>query len=277
MKYKRLYKSIILLNVTLGVIIVFLLFAFNISLINKSLNEVEGIWGVVIIISIRIILLSVMSFYVFNKWFNQEEQFISDIPHLFGLFLLLLTFGKALDLFWDLTYFRFDEEFVLFLLKVRFFIIILEFIPLMYLSIIMIFYALSLRERFKKLKNKKYTKKMTIRLLLIIVIIEIFAVIIAPDIFILGRILPFILIPSLLVIIYIFFFAYKHHRLSQVHPLIIAIGFLFYTVSSILRPVIQVIMGESAYYIILAETIDLFVFIIIFIGLIHEAKDKSDK
>ena len=271
MKYKRLYKSIILLSVTLGVIIVFLSFAFNISLINKSLNEVEGLWGVVIIISIRIILLSVMSFYVFNKWFKQEEQYMSDIPNLFGLFLLLLTFGKILDLFWDLTYFRFDEKFVLFLLKVRFLIIILELIPLMYLSIFMILYLLSLRERFKKLANKKYSDKLTIELLLVIVMIEIFAVVIAPDVFALSRILPFILIPSLIVIIYIFFIAYRHQRLSQVHPLIIAIGFLLYTISTILRSVIQVMMDESAKPIIISETIDLFVFIIIFIGLYMKA------
>jgi len=252
-----------------------LLFALNISLIIKSLNEIEGIWAAVIVISIRISLLTVMTFYVFNKWFKQENLYLSDIPHLFGLFLLLLTFGKLVDLFWNLTYFRFDEEFVLILLKIRYFIIILEFIPLMYLSIVMIFYSLSLRERFIKLRDRKYADKLTIRLLIVIALIEMFAVIMAPNVFILGRILPFILIPSLIVIIYIFFFAYKHKRLSEVHPLIIAFGFLLYTISSILRPLIQAMLGESMHalvmYIIIAEIIDLFVFIVIFIGLYLKA------
>ena len=148
MKHKKIYKLTLLLGITLGTIWAITLFTFNISAINKSLNEVEGIWGIVIILLIRISLLSGMTFYMFNRWFKQEKQYISDIPHLFGLFLLILTFGKVLDLFWDLTYFRFDNEYVLLLLKIRFFIIILEFIPLMYLSIVMIFYSLSLRDRF---------------------------------------------------------------------------------------------------------------------------------
>lgn len=267
MRHEKLYKFLLFLGITLGILMCIFLFAFNSSMIIQSINEIEGIWGIIIIISVRIILLSYMSFYVFNKWFKQEEQFLSDIPHLFGLFLLLLTFGKVLDLFWDLTYFRFDNEYVLLLLKIRFFIIILEFIPLMYLSIVMIFYSLSLRDRFNKLKNKKYSEKLTIRVLIIITIIEIIPIIMAPDVFILSRVLPIILIPSLIVIIYIFFFAYKHQRLSQIHPLLLAIGFLLYTISSIARVVIIALLGESANTIILAETIDLFVFIVIFIGL----------
>ena len=276
MKHKKIYKLTLLLGITLGIIWTITLYTFNISAINKSFNEVEGIWGVVIILLIRISLLSGMTFYMFNRWFKQEKQYISDIPHLFGLFLLILTFGKVLDLFWDLTYFRFNEEFVLFLLRVRYFIIILTFIPLMYLSILMILYSLSLREHFKKLKDENYRNKITIIILSIIVVIEMFAVIIAPDVFTLGRILPFILIPSLIVITYIFFFAYRHQRLSQVHPLIIAIGFLMYMISSILRPVTQAIIGESAYYIIVVEIVDLFVFIIIFIGLSMKANYSKD-
>ena len=275
MRYEKLYKFLLFLGITLGVLTCVLLYCVNISLIIKTLNEIEGLWAAILIILIRISLLSVMTFYVFNKWFKQENLYLSDIPHLFGLFLLLLIFGKLVDLFWNLTYFRFDEEFVLVLLKIRYFIIILEFIPLMYLSIVMLFYSLSLRERFIKLRDRKYADKLTIRLLIIIALIEMFAVIMAPNVFILGRILPFILIPSLIVIIYIFFFAYKHKRLSEVHPLIIAFGFLLYTISSILRPLIQAMLGESMHalvmYIIIAEIIDLFVFIVIFIGLYLKA------
>ena len=276
MKHKKIYKLTLLLGITLGFMWAITLYTFNISAINKSFNEVEGIWGVVIILLIRISLLSGMTFYMFNRWFKQEKQYISDIPHLFGLFLLILTFGKVLDLFWDLTYFRFNEEFILFLLKVRYFIIILTFIPLMYLSILMLLYSLSLREHFKKFKDENYRNKITIIILSIIVVIEMFAVIIAPDVFTLGRILPFILIPSLIVITYIFFFAYRHQRLSQVHPLIIAIGFLMYMISSIFRPVTQAIIGESAYYLIVVEIVDLFIFIIIFIGLYMKANYSKD-
>lgn len=280
LKHKKSYKIVLFLAVSLIILALITLFALNLSLIIKSLKEVEGIWGIVIILSIRISLLSGMTIFMFNRWFKQEEQFISDIPHLFGIFLLVLTVGKVFDLFWDLTYFRFDEEFVLLLLKIRYFIIILTFIPLMYLSIIMFLYSLSLRESFKKLNNENFKDRITITLLSIITIIEMLAIIMAPNVFILGRILPFILIPSLLVIAYIFYFAYKHQRLTQVHPLILSIGFLIYMISSIFRPVVQAILGETprglAYYLIVAETIDLIVFIVIFFGLYMKATYSKD-
>lgn len=279
MRHEKLYKYLLALGISLGLLTCVLLYYINISLIIKSLNEIEGLWTAVIVILFRISLLTMMTIYVFNKWFKQEKLYLSDIPHLFGLFLLLLTFGKLVDLFWNLTFFRFNQEFVLILLKIRYFIIILELLPLMYLSIVMLFYSLSLRERFIKLKDKKYVEKLTIRLLIIIAFIEMFAVIMAPNVFILGRVLPFILIPSLLVIIYIFFFAYKHKRLSEVHPLIIAVGFLLCTISSILRPLIQSMLGESlralVMYIIIVEIIDLFVFTVIFIGLYFKASYRE--
>ena len=279
MRYEKFYKYILALGISMGVLTCVSLYCMNISLIIKSLLEIEGIWMAVIVISIRISLLTIMTIYVFNKWFKQEKLYLSDIPHLFGLFLLLLTFGKVLDLFWNLTYFSFNQEFVLILLKIRYFIAILGLIPLMYLSIVMLFYSLSLREGFVKLNDKKYVDKLTISLLIIIALIEMFMVVMAPNVFILGRILPFILIPSLLVIIYIFFFAYKHKRLSEVHPLIIAIGFLLCTISSILRPLIQTMLGDSlralVMYIIIVEIIDLFIFIVIFIGLYMKASYRE--
>ncbi|MFW9998602.1 MAG: hypothetical protein ACFE9Q_01695 [Candidatus Hodarchaeota archaeon] len=67
--------------------------------------------------------------YLFGKWFKQEAQFLSDIPFLLELFFLILMFGKALDLFHDMTYFTFSEAVVLLLLKVRFFTIIFEVTP----------------------------------------------------------------------------------------------------------------------------------------------------
>jgi hypothetical protein len=82
-----------------------------------------------------------------------------------------------------------------------------------------------------------------------------------------GMLLPSIVIPSLLGIVYIFFLAYKLNRLSVVKPGILTIGFFLYLISNIFRPVMQNIIGEAASYIIIAETVDILVFLVIFIGL----------
>ena len=272
----RIYKFLLLLIIILGLVPLLLLYILYLREVKLGIAQIEGVWSVIIIILIRIGFLAVMSYYMFHRWFKQEEQYLSDIPFLFGLFLLFLTFGKILDLFWDLTFFIFDEEFVLFLLKIRFFIIILEMAPLVYLSINMILYLRSLRGSSIKIDDERQRNKITFKIMVLIVGIEIISVILAPNFTIIGILLPCIVIPSIAVIIWMFIFVYKHKRLSQVHPLIIAIGFIAWLISNIMRPLLQNIYGETTSYIFYAEIIDFFVFLIIFVGFILKAKYSED-
>jgi hypothetical protein len=258
-------KISIILSVILGFICVFFLYFINFPLIVKAFAEYEGAFEVVLTISIRIILLSIISFYLLNKWFKQEAQYLSDIPFLLGMFFLILLFGKVVDLLWDLTFFTFSDDLVLLFLKFRFFIIIFEVAPLIYLGFEIIFFRLE--DRFSKLNDKKFMNKLRLVLILVILSIESLVVIIAPNNTIMGMLLPYIVIPSLLGIVYIFFLAYRLNRLSVVKPGILTIGFLLYLISNIFRPIMQNILGEAASYIIVAETVDIFVFIVIFLGL----------
>ena len=82
-----------------------------------------------------------------------------------------------------------------------------------------------------------------------------------------GLLLPVILIPSLMGIVYIFYLAYKGDRLNVVKPKILTIGFLLYLFSNIFRPILPLIMGETPDYIIVVELIDLIIFIFIFFGM----------
>ena len=248
----------------MGIIGVLLLFLLNSSLIINALRDVEGLFQVTLIILIRIIILSITTFYLLKKWFKQEAQYFSDIPFLLSLFFLILTFGKAIDLFWDITFNVFNEDIVLLLLKIRFITIILEVAPLIYLGLEILFFRLE--DKFQKLRNKIFMNKLRFRMILLIVITELIVVILVPEYNILGTVLPLIVIPSLLGIVYIFFLAYRLNRLSVVKPKILTIGFFLYLISNILRPVIQNILGENASYISVAELIDIIVFIVIFLG-----------
>ena len=177
----------------------------------------------------------------------------------------LLTFGRTIDIFWDLTFFTFDDAFVLLLVKIRYFIIIFEVAPLIYLGFEIIFFKLE--DRFTKLKDKKFMNRLRTRIIAIIVGVESVTIIIVPNITLLGMVLPIILIPSLLGIVYIFYLAYRYNRLKMVKPKILTIGFLLYMISNILRPVMQSILGETANYVILVELVDLCIFLVIFLGL----------
>jgi len=265
-KNRKIYLFTLLLGTTLGSIAVILLYILNWDLIIESYNTQEGALGVVLIISSRILIVAGMAFYTFFRWFKQEEQYLSDIPFLLGLFFMFLVFGKTLDMFVAFIFFPLNASVVLVVLKIRYFIMILDFFPMIYLSSEMILFSLSLKPRFSKYSTEKVRNKISLRLIIIILLIESIFGMIAPNSTILSIYYPIIVIPSLLTIVWLFYFAYKNKRLSQVNTLILTIGFGLYLVSQIIRPLAQYVIGESAVFLIFAETIDLIIFIIIFIG-----------
>ncbi|MFX1376444.1 MAG: hypothetical protein ACFFA0_11565 [Promethearchaeota archaeon] len=262
---RKTYLISILSCVGVGIVGIIFLYALNFSLIIKAFRDYEGALEVVLVISIRILILSITTIYLLRKWFKQEAQYLSDIPFLLSLFFLILIFGKAVDLFWDLTYFTFNDIVVLLLLKVRYFIIICEVAPLVYLGFEIIFFRLE--DKYVKLKDKKFMNKLRVRLIIFIFSGESVVIFSIPNVTMLARTLPIILIPSLVGIVYIFYLAYRLNRLSVVKPKILTIGFLLYMFSNIFRPLMQSILGENSAYIILVESVDLLIFIIIFIGL----------
>ncbi|MFW9895843.1 MAG: hypothetical protein ACFFD7_08565 [Candidatus Thorarchaeota archaeon] len=267
---KNKYKISILTCICLGIIGVLLLFWLNSSLIITAFNDYEGAFEVFLVISIRIVVLSIITAYLLIKWFKQEAQYLSDIPFLLSMFFLILIFGKAVDLFWNLTYFTFNDTIVLLLLKARYFIIICEVAPLVYLGFEIIFFRLE--DKYTRLRDKKYMNKLRARLIGLIFTVETVVVFSIPDVTTLGRTLPIILIPSLIGIVYIFYLAYRLNRLTVVKPKILTIGFLLYMISNIFRPLMQSILGETPSYIILVEVVDLLIFIVIFFGLYKKNK-----
>ncbi|MFW9969876.1 MAG: hypothetical protein ACFFDF_06720 [Candidatus Odinarchaeota archaeon] len=262
---KRFYKCILLLITIIGVIGVTILYLINYELVSTAFATYDGALQVVLIILLRIAILSIITGYLFHKWFKQEAQYLTDIPFLLGLFFFFLIFGKTLDLFVDLTFFTISEELILLINKIRYLIIIIEVAPLVYLGFEIIFFRLE--DKYTKLKNKSYMNRTRALIITVIIIIESLAIIIVPNITLLGIVLPIILIPSLFGIVYIFYLAYRLNRLTVVKPKILTIGFLLYMISNIFRPVMQNILGETAIYIIIVEFVDLLIFLIIFWGL----------
>jgi len=264
-QYKKIYLSTLLLGILVGIILIGLLYYFNWSAIVQSYNENEGALGVVLVILSRIIIVSGMTFYTFYQWFKQEEQFFSDLPFLFGLFFLLLVFGKALDLFIDFIY-HMGEFMSLMMVKIRFFIMILDFLPMIYISIGMILFSLSLKDKNKSLRDENHQSKIRLRIILVILLSEIIAITLVTNISIISILYPIVVIPSLVTIVWLFNFAYRNKRLAQVNNLILWIGFAAYLISQIVRPLAQFIIGESPIFLIFAEALDLSIFIAIFIG-----------
>ncbi len=272
MKKSSSYKILFSLGSLIGFMLVFMLYFLNLPIIIQAYNDIQGMDLVVIIVLVRILILLGSSTYMFYKWFKQEKQFLSDLPILFAIFFLLLAFGKMVDLFFDFTYSYFTETLNLLVIKIRFFIIIFTVLSLIYLSITMILFSLSLRDKFQNLRDETSRNKTSLIIVIIVLVLESTAVIIVSDTPSISILLPAVVIPSLLVIVWLFAFSHKNQRLSQVNSFVLMIGFAAYLLSQILRPVFQRILGENTAYINLVEIIDLIIFGVIFLGFYMEAK-----
>jgi hypothetical protein len=277
MDKKNLYLTEIIIFTAISLIGTIIIYILNIGAIIRGieiLNTFPGIlnnaWSMIIIILIRIILLAGMSIYMFKEWFNQEHQYLSDLPFLFALFFLILIFGKAFDLLYNLLYYSTDELTFSIIYKIRLSIGVLDLSPMYYLSIGMIIFFLTLSGKHKKLENKEYSKKIQLLLFLLIVVIELIIIILFLTVKTAVIILPSIVIPSIITIVVIFYLAYKNERLSQVNPLILSVGFGAYLLSQIIRPVFHTIIGQTPLTISISEIIDLIIFLVIFLGLIRK-------
>ena len=101
--------------------------------------------------------------------------------------------------------------------------------------------------------------------------IESIVIILNRDIRFSSIIVSLVVFPVLIIVLWVFYFAYRNQRLSQINAKILILGFGLYLVSQFLRPLLHMQLGENVTFIILAEIIDLTAFIIMFIGLIKKA------
>lgn len=273
MKQKKIqYKILIVfLNfiTSLGII---LLFSINISILNKGFDKYNTAWILVIIVFIRIGVIVFFTLYLYRKWFNQESIYTSDGFFLFGLFFNILIYGKCFDLFYYLSFATEEMEvmFLLLTLKLRYLIIILEAIPLLFLGLEVVVNFIKIY--FKKLSENKLKK---IRQIIIITFLSIISIliIIAPNSTFIINLFPIIVFGTILGLTIMFFFMYRMKLLSQANGLIIGFGFILFMISSIIRSILTTQFDPV--YVIISEIIDMFVFFIIFFGFVKKPNYSS--
>ncbi len=244
-------------------------------------NE-EGSFIIFLIVIFRIIILFSMAGILFKKWFNQEVQYISDIPFLFALFFLILAFGKFIDLFYNLMYFHFHDILFVLILKIRFMLIWLNIISLFLMTFEIWLFSLSLKDKkiiiwkikTTKLQEKAYLTTTKHRIIGIIFTIETFLTIIMVSIETIS-ILIVLAIPSMLFVSWLFYKAFKFERLTKVNTRLISIGFLLYSISTIARVIWQFIFGKTVLYIFSSEIVDVGIFLLIFYGLLYKKLTKE--
>jgi len=217
------------------------------------------------------LLVLISGFYLINKWFKQDEIYFSDLSLLIGSLFLILIIGKLFDLFLYFLNFQISSELLLFLTKIRYVIIIINLLPMISLSLKMILFYILINRKQSSLKDKDNRKKVQRRLIIIITCIEFLIIFLAPTYNILFYILPFLLIPSLIVIVWLFAFAYKNEKLTEINTLIVSIGWALFLSTSLFRSFGQN-LGELPIFLIISEILEIISFIVIFIGFAKKKK-----
>jgi hypothetical protein len=266
-KKKFLYSSITIILVL--TIIFSVLYSLYWSALITTIFSSEGLWiGVVAIIG-RALVLGIMSFFLYRKWLRQEAIYISDAYFLFGSFFGILTCAKIYDLFFNLVVISgaFSIEFSLLLAKIRFFIIIVNLFPILYIGLDAILIYINMN-RNKELNNKQFNK-LRLRIMFGFVLVSTLVIVLAPTINFLNLVFPFITILVYIAIAFMFLFMYKNKRLVQANGLIIGVAFICFIVSGLLR---TILINENFSYSIFAELIDIGVNLFMFIGFISKPK-----
>ncbi|MEJ2296844.1 MAG: hypothetical protein P8Y23_19020, partial [Candidatus Lokiarchaeota archaeon] len=146
----------------------------------------------------------------------------------------ILVAGKILDIFWNLGYVGsvFDLNFLLILLKIRYAIVILTILPILFVGLEAILTFVNLYK--KKEMSKNQFNKIRKTIIIIYILILAILIILAPSVPFMNIMLPFVSLPMFLFIAIMFLYMYKNKYLSQAHGLIIGISFLLLIVATII-------------------------------------------
>ncbi|MBD3196050.1 MAG: hypothetical protein GF317_13410 [Candidatus Lokiarchaeota archaeon] len=176
--------------------------------------------------------------------------------------------GKCFDLFTNITYFiDLFNSYTLLLMKIRYFVIIINILPMLYLGLE--FLILVLKEYFTRL-DEVNNEKLRFSIMTFFFVVISSLIMLINDIKNLTLILPIITFGTAVGIILMFLFMYMNKKLSQANGLIISIGFSLYIFSSILRGFLAQLAELKGIFI--AELIDMFIYLIIFVGFITKPK-----
>ena len=255
-----IYISIILL-------ISYILLVYSIwSEIYAVFNKIETYLAILIIFS-RMFILCCFTIFLLKRWFKQEAIYTSDAYFLFALFFIILIFGKGIDLLISLIYFSESYNFIYMLIffKIRYIIITINAIPLLYLGLEVL---MSLFDIYIKRISKIQFNLIKMSIVSLFLIINSIIILITPNLDGILSVLPIITTLTMVGIIILFALMYKIKRLSQAHGMIIAFGFFLVIISHILRPSLTKDFNISM--LIIAELIDIMLYIIIFLGFIKK-------
>jgi len=267
---KKLFKRIILGVMILVFSAYTILYYLFWPSFRESLLKIEAFSIITGIILIRVFIFLLMTYILFRQWIKQESIYTSDAYFLFGTTFIILTAGKLFDLFYNFIHASgsFSEDFTFNLLKIRYLIIILNVIPLLYLGLQVL---ITLVKVYIKDLSKQQFNRMRLSIITVFLSIISLLIIFTNERARLYNLLPVIVSGTMIGIVVMFLFMYKNKHLSQAHGLIIGAGFILAIIFSFVRFILLLTFDETL-TIIYSEIFDMIAYSIIFTGFILKPK-----
>ncbi len=260
-KYKFLLSSICIVLAISYTLLIY----FTYSIISGA-YQTDGLLATITII-FRISILVSCTFYLLHKWFRQEAIYPSDAYFLFALFFIILIMGKGIDLYISLIFLNetFDINYLLVFFKLRYIIIIINALPLLYLGLEVI---INIFDAYVKNISKQKSNTLKIAIIFAFSFVITAFILFSTSLQLILNVLPIVTTLTMIGIIILFVMMYRIKRLSQANGLIIGLGFILVVISSIFRPSLTKDLDISV--LILAELIDQAIYILIFAGFIKK-------
>ncbi len=221
-----------------------------------------------IVMLIRIAFLFAGGGYLFYKWAKAPRRYFSDFPFLMGISFSALGASKVFDIvlysmFLDVNYANlavWDERLVFG--YVRWLMMLVVSAPLLYANL-KVWAADHPRLRLFLVGAH------TVGFAILILLSQSFAA--------LNALTSWLILPLALITILTFLFIYKQKRLPNVHGLLVGMGWLGYVFSSYIRPTLMRVGNPPWGLVIIAELLDLVMWVIIFFGFVLKPKFARQK
>lgn len=284
-------KSIIKPRIYLSIIVALLVFVFifygfflysfyfnYFSIIKELYDNLLALNILTIIIACRITISIYLSWGLFKNWFSYKQYSFGNIPFLLGLYFYSLITGKFIDL---IVYtigadpVNFSYDFLLFILKVRFFFTIFNMLPLLLFG----GYLYMFKRTLKKENFVIDKKAKTYTLLFSIIFFSFYSIsiLIIQDVDYFPILLSIITLITFGLVSWVFLTAHKGKILPEVNSLTITIGFILLLISNVIvSPLIftigQIVNIGLTYVVLILESGTLCSTIVIVMGLKTKAR-----
>lgn len=204
---------------------------------------------ITIIILIRISVSLYAAYFLFKIWLSKKSRMFTDLPFVFGLFFFLYIPAKLMDLLIFTTYrlyadYGFSYYLLLNIIKLRYFILTFNILPLFLIGIYLYIFRLSLRK--PDFEREKLSKKLTVLFSILYFPTFFIIIIFLNDISIFSYVGALLTLSSLSFVIWVFLTAYKGKILSKINSLIISIGFICYLIFNLILPILANVIGPSS-------------------------------